>query len=313
MNLKSKKMINIWHKRLTIIIVAITFLTFVVFQNQTIYAKDINDYEDTSISVLTNSTIPLYNNENDIIAYYYELSNGGYIIVNADGSAFIEYSLEDSKIDLLESKNYYYSDVLSLHEKLDSAIAENCITGEIAEVDDIEFNIKKSGINNVKSATDLAMNVVSCLSEGVFEEKKLKYNTMTYKYNPDGRCGAVAGAILLRYYNDYVNTRYVSSTYETYDGKALINFLVNNYLGTGTTYKELRNGLNSYLSDINISYRIRMLQGKNSLDVFNKIREYIKNNKPVIVGLTGSEKYGDHWVVGTGYSILYNKTFGFIN
>lgn len=313
MNLKDKKIVNIWIKRFKIGIAIVAFLMFATFQNKIIYAKDINNYESTDISVLTDSPVALYNNEDDIIAYYYELSTGGYIIVNSDGSDFIEYSLEESEIDLIDNKYYYYNDVLSLHEKVDNQVAENCITGELTEIDDIDFNIKKSGSNNIKNATNLANNVISGLSEGVFEEKKLKYNTYAYNYNPDGRCGAVAGAILLRYYNDYVSTKYVKSAYETDDGKALINLLTNNYLGTGTTYNGLKNGLNSYLTDANIPYRFRTVQGKNSTNVFNKIREYIKNNKPVIVGLTGSERYGEHWVVGTGYSILYNKTLGFIN
>lgn len=311
--MKEKKTINLCMKKFMIVMVTAFLSIFVIFQNQTIYAEDINEYGDINISVLTNSATPLYNNENEIIAYYYELSNGGYVIVNADGSDFIEYSLEESKINLVNGKKYYYSDVLSLYEKIDSTTAENCITGETTEVDDIEFSIKESGKNNKEGATKLATDLLPSFSEGVYEEKKLKHDTMAYNYNPDGRCGAVAVAILLRYFNDYVNSYYIRSSHETSDGKKLINYLVDNYLGTGTTYNELKKGLNSYLSDLNILYRFRPLQGKNSMDVFNKIREYIKNDRPVIVGLTGSDTYGDHWVVGTGYTIVYNKTLGFIN
>lgn len=291
-------------------IIIILFVVIGLFQFFPVYAEGINNKNETEISVLTNSVTPLYNNENEIIAFYYELNNGGYIIVNSDGTDFIEYSLEESMLDLGKDEKYYYNEPLSIYEKIDNSKVENCITNEKTEFKDLEFSIKTSGKCNQKNATDLAIDMIS---SSTFEEEQLNYETKAYDYNPDGRCGAVAGAILLRYYNDYVDTKYITSTYETTDGKKLINYLVDNYLGKGTSYSKLKNGLNSYLSDRNISTRFQAIEGKNSVTVFNKIRSYIKNNRPIIVGLTGSETYGEHWVVGTGYSIIYNQTLGFAN
>lgn len=311
MNLREEKK-NWQGLRKIVNFIIIMIMVIGLFQDLTVYAE-VNYNNDIEISVLTNSVTPLYNDANQIVAFYYELNNGGYIIVNADGSNFIEYSLEESMLDLDKHEKYYYNEPLSIYEKIDNSKVENCITSEITEVKDLEFNIKQSGKCNQKNATDLAVSLISSSTTSTFEEKKLSHETQAYDYNPDGRCGAVASAILLRYYNDYVNTEYITSTYETSDGKKLINYLVDNYLGKGTSYSKLKNGLNSYLSDRNISSRFQMLEGRNSITVFNKIRSYIKNNRPVIVGLTGSDTYGEHWVVGTGYSILYNQTLGYIN
>lgn len=87
----------------------------------------------------------------------------------------------------------------------------------------------------------------------IVEQKTLSSSTKKYDYNPDGRCGAVASAILLRYYNDHFNEAYVASKYETANGKKLINRLTNKFLGTGTTYSELQSGINEYLSNRGIS------------------------------------------------------------
>lgn len=38
---------------------------------------------------------------------------------------------------------------------------------------------------------------------------KLKHATRPYSYNPDGRCGSVAYAITLRYYNVNINMSYI--------------------------------------------------------------------------------------------------------
>lgn len=157
----------------------------------------------------------------------------------------------------------------------------------------------------------MATNLISSSSTSTVEEGKLKHTTRLYGYNPDGRCGAVAAAILLRYYNDYVSTKYVASSYETSNGKKLINRLVDKYLGRGTTYPSLRRGLSNYLKNRGIEKQFQVLRGQNSVPVFNKIRSYIKNDRSLIVGLADNSVYGGHWVVGTGYSLIHNPGIGF--
>lgn len=294
-------------------ICTITVMSMILGLSQGIGASakrtDIN--KETELSVLTNSAIPLYNDNDEVIAFHYELNNGGYIIVNSDGSDFIEYSLEETNLELEKKEKYYYNSPCSIYEKIDNSTVENCATNEEIEIEDLDFKIEQKGSSNQEAATVLATSVVSATATTTVEEKKLSHATKKYDYNYDKRCGSVAGAILLRYYNDYVNTKYVASSYETSDGKKLINLLTNKYLGHGTTYSTLRSGLNQYLSDRGITKKFQVIRGRNSIPVFNKIRSYIKNDRPVIVGLTGNTTYGEHWVVGTGYSLIYNAGIGY--
>lgn len=257
-----------------------------------------------TLSVSEDSTIPLYNDTNEIVAFYFSLNNGGYVIVNSDGSDFIEYSLEPTNTQLDNQKKYYYSSPCSLYEKVDDSVIRNSASNDEVALDEVMFEIEPEDTYNKEAAKALSTTLVSTNSSTVTEENSISNTTKKYDYNPDGRCGSVAGAIVLRYYNDYVDTKYVASSYETSNGRKLINLLTNNYLGTGTNYTSLKKGLNEYLSDSGISSRFNSLTGINSNGVFSKIKTLIKSNMPLIVGLTQHPTYGEHWVVGTGYSIV---------
>lgn len=114
----------------------------VVFLFSSNTAQANNNEED--ITVLKGTSIPLYNENNEVVAFHYELNNGGYIIINSDGSDFIEYSLERSILDLEKDEKYYYNNPCSIYKKVNSSKKiKNCITDERAEVKDLEFNIKK--------------------------------------------------------------------------------------------------------------------------------------------------------------------------
>ena len=55
----------------------------------------------------------------------------------------------------------------------------------------------------------------------------ISHSTARYSYNPDGRCGSVAGAIVLNYYDRYKSPSYVPNSLESSDEcVALINALV---------------------------------------------------------------------------------------
>lgn len=292
------------------IIVLSLLIAFVILSiPNTVNANAKQKEED--ITVLEDSSIPLYNDKDEIIAFHYELNNGGYIIVNSDGSNFIEYSLEKTDENLSKDEKYYYNNPCSIYEKVNNSVIENCTTNEKTEIEDLDFNIKKSSSCNEKAATALATELITTAASSTIEEKKLSHATKKYNYNPDGRCGSVAGAIVLRYYNDYVNTNYVHSSYETSDGKKLINRLTDKYLGTATNYITLRDGLNDYLNNRGITSRFKKLSGRNSTSVFSRIMTTIKTDRPLIVGLTGTTTYKEHWVVGTGYSIIYTSGIGY--
>ncbi|OLR56915.1 hypothetical protein BHK98_02765 [Hornefia porci] len=80
-----------------------------------------------------------------------------------------------------------------------------------------------------------------------------------------------------------------------------MKLLTNKYLGKATDYDKLQKGGSKYLSDRKTKTKLTNKTGLNSKEVYSTIKGKIKANRPLVVGLTGHKKYGDHWVVGTGY------------
>lgn len=245
------------------------------------------------------------------------MENGGYVITDANGENFIEYSMEKENFILDTDKKYYYNEPCSIYQKSDEDTMINIHNNEECQITDIDFEISDEIELSKRAAKESAKSIASSISNlrsvKIIEEKGLSNETRLYSYNPDGRCGAVAAAIVLTYYDCYKYNKYVSGNLTSFTGCSLINFLVKNYLGTETYYADLTSGLNRYLKDRGISTRFYKILGKKSTSVFNKVKSYIKKDCPLIIGLTGHPSYEEHWVVGTGYSIVYSNEFGYAN
>lgn len=298
-------------KQIKKLIIYVAFMLIILSTEGTwqVFAEEI----ETNVTILKDSQMPLYDDSDNIVAYHFTLNNGGYIITNSDGSDFIEYSLEKQDDILKKNVKYYYSGPCSLYKKESNCMVENCYTNEVLQLSSIEFEIEPEADCNEEAAFNLADEIISVgqTDTTVIEEGKLKHSTKKYSYNPDGRCGAVAAAIFLRYYDDYVDTKYIQGSYKTANGEKLINLLVDSYIGISTDYSRMITGLNKYLSDRKIISRFHETKGKNSATVYSTVKTYIKNDKPLIVGLTNHPKYKEHWVVGIGYSTVYSKILGY--
>jgi hypothetical protein len=126
----------------------------------------------------------------------------------------------------------------------------------------------------------------------------ISYVPRAYSYNPNGICGSTAAAIFLMYYDDHVNDNYIPSAYESSGtGEKTVKYLKGYIDGStpGSTYSDMKSGLNKYLSIRGFSQSATILSTSNVLGP-------IGSNRPVIVGLAGHPKYGNHWVVGYGYN-----------
>lgn len=273
-------------------------------------------YADDNDDIRISYQIPLYDNNDNVNAHYFGLSNGGYVITNSDGKELIEFTLNKSNINLDSGKIYYYSGPGELFEKSDSNTVKGMNSKEIISRDKIRCEIKDD--NNKDNAMKAREKVDDLLSSEnkdsygmkVSDKDKLEHSTKRFDYNPDGRCGAVAAAIAMRYYDDYICPKCVRGDEKTANCEKLINVFVGSYLGLSTNYSTFENGLTRYLSDRHVKSKAYCLLGKNSSTVFSKIRSYIKRNRPIIVGLKNHYKYGNHWVVGTGYIITSHPITG---
>lgn len=263
--------------------------------------------------------IGLYDENENVVAYYKNLSNGGYAIISADGNECIEFSRENIYGELSYEKKYYYSGPLGMYTRdttNDNNIGEikNVITEEYTRMDEIEFSVQTGDVS-VEKVNNTRLNIEnSCLESNMstrsgtntlLESRYLAHSTERYSYNPDGRCGSVATAIVLKYYYDYRSIEYIDSTQVTSDGVRLINLLTDYYIPTNAGYVDMVNGIGNYLTyrfsytgmRINATY----IHELNSTDVYNRLKNYVANDRPLILGLLNHPKYTNHWVVGTGY------------
>ncbi|SKA59471.1 hypothetical protein SAMN02745111_00001 [Eubacterium uniforme] len=323
---------------LSIAIVFTTHISVATEQKNELYITD-------SLVVDCNTTEPLYNVEDSIVAYYMQ-GEKGYAIIGVDGE-LIEFS-ENFKIDefnACDDEKSYYAGVGSYYSETnhDNEI-ENIATGE---------KVKKKDVNNIEIETDeVYKNIDNYKGINISNKKKsvtitypkgikdpkgkstytnTTYNNMTLQkygsiphrtryinYNNDNTCGSSASAIFFYYYYDHISSSYINNKY--YDAKTDIEQMafVNHFKkllgdsGKGTDYKEVKKGINKYLSEIgknqNCVYKeknaVEELLNKNYIQ--EKIEDIIDNKRPCIVGLKNEPTYHDHWVVGGGYARYFS-------
>ena len=292
------------------------------------------------LTVDEDSAVPLYNNEDDISAYYIEGDDNGYVIIDDEGNV-VEFSYQGSIHEIEESNtdcyyggpgNYYVeadddSDILLDISSDDTVDKDDIETfdGEDSTCEDkcCDTEIGDNGLRK-KSATITLPDGIN-YSDGKRQYTHIHYNTLTLKskntlpyhsryfsYNYNSTCGSTAAAILIYYYFDHVDKSYIKTDkYKKGDitsQKALVKrfqkLLGDN--GNGTTNAEVRNGINRYLKSIGKKGSCKYISKYNVIhSVISKIKNRINNKRPCIVGLEGEPEYKDHWCVGIGYASYY--------
>lgn len=248
---------------------------------------------------------PLYDANDNVCAYIVSLKPVGYIIFNETGviecSHTVDYPI-DSEI------NYYFGP-LQLYKKTNSGY-QHLVSKEIVSKDciqslDSSFKVKQKVVLS-KSAESSNL-----ITPRYVAEKSLPYRPRTYSYNPDYRCGSLALAITLMYYDDHIDSYMVPNWIANADNtgqyfssllKPHVEDINSNH---GSSAADLSSGADWYFAyrGINNQYHsIRMIN-----PTYDGYRAIIDTNKPVMVLINSHPSYGDHWIVGYGY---YYQTYG---
>lgn len=264
----------------------------------------IQEYIDTAFdNYEIKDKIPLYDLDDNVTAYMITLSPVGYIIYNHDeiieSSHTLDYQITKQKI--------YYCGPLSMFELQGDCAYRNLISSEVSNFSELQLLEQSFKSLSLKEDTDLKStffaedSIVPC----TVSNYKLPYLPRTYSYNPDGRCGSVALAITLMYYDDHIDSNVVPSWISSADNtgeyfstllKPHVEDIDSSY---GSTTSELQRGANWYFSyrGINSQYSATALYNT----TFSRYRAIIDTNRPVIVDLNAHPTYKEHWVVGYGY------------
>ncbi len=261
------------------------------------------DVQETVISYVRNNLdldieikdkINLYNLDDNIIAFAFILSSGGYIISDLKGEiiqAYFEYTkTSDVFCDVVEETKIYYAGVDNYFIKKNSCMID-LFTGE-----EIEENIVSQLINNfeeISSKPVATSNSSSGITPYAVTSKYMLANPLaTISYNPNNLiCGSTAAAILLFYYDDYKDGNVLQGLYESdRTGETIIKFLavpINGGISDtsrGATVSDIRDGLNIYFNSMNLKDYSAIADSRNlGFGYSNDFMNMIRSDKPFIL------------------------------
>ncbi len=230
------------------------------------------------------------NGEYEAVAF--TLGEKGYIIVNLKDMTIPELSFENPN-PYLNIENPVYNGTLGYYSKKGNefvSLKDNVSVG----MEQFNKVYSKEEISNKK---ELVQGLEDSSKEQLRHVNIERYINGSLKtwYISGGHCGSIACAICMRYYDDYVSTKYVASNQT--DEDSLIS-LMQQYVGAGgTSTSDLVDGLNEYFDDRNV-YNTTYSKSYFS---FNTIKNKINKSRPVIIDTDSHPTYGEHWIIAHGY------------
>lgn len=233
-------------------------------------------------------------------AVVFDISNGGYIIVNINDLSVPEISFE-GKNPYDGCENPVYNGPLNYY-LCDNNEFYSIKSGEKIDVDNEEAYEKKP-LEDKAEYVDTLLKNNKKRAKARTVRKYLSPMPQNWSYNTDSFCGALACAICMRYYYDNVNSNYVDSLFSN---EIDLTTLMRGYVGYRETYKEdLVIGLNRYFSDRGVD---NIARHNGSVFNFDTIINTVDRNRPAIVGIHNHEPYRHHWIIAWGYHYIVNNS-----
>ena len=246
----------------------------------------------------------------------YLLDPYGYAILYNETNGFMEgcYS-ENTFVEEMEDETAYYYGGPGNYYTYDGNCFCSLLTGEVLEQTAIQYIADAEMIVHTNEG---AIENTSAISprgsiendrEVVVAESYFS-NLVEYGDNVLGTCTVLAIAILLGYYDEYVNDNYVLDRYRDGNGtnedfhQTLINFVYEDDPPGGLFIREALDGINWYLEFYDISSRLHALYSSRGR-ANNKIVSMLESGYPVVASM--STAYGApacHTVVV--YGAIYN-------
>lgn len=304
--------------RKRIIVLLFCIIVFIVaLPKNVVYAYDNNSLQSnpTIQSLLKNLDeqgnylqIQLLKDYNEVERYYYlPFVTGGYLIYDEELDVVHEYSTTNGNSYIEGKSNLYYYGALGYIQKYQEEfydIASGKNFGNLTHFKSFASQTDDKLIQNknkVQTRTVSAQDAQSCIS-GVVPN---------FWYNPNGICGSTAAAMMLRWYDIYVDGDYVPSDLVDNDGVTLIKHLVPYIDGDipGSDQLDMYNGIMNYCNDQGVSHSVS-LDYATAINVVGRVDTY---QRPFVLKLNGAPTYGNHWVTGYGYNISNGETYVIVN
>lgn len=236
---------------------------------------------------------------------YLPFSTGGYLIYDKNLDIIHEYSTNTGNEYIEKNTDIYYTGALRYFVKKNDYF--------------VELSTGKS-VGSAIKFTEIATTIEERISE---KRQKLTSTRLAaarstisgtvpnYSYNPDGICGSTASAMMLRWYDLYVNQNYVPSNLESSNGVNLIIHLRTYIEGntSGSTVGQVYSGIASYCSNRGVSHNV----GYAVVDINYIVGRIDTYGTPFVLGLYNHPTYNNHWVTCYGYSVSGGYNFAIVN
>ena len=256
-------------------------------------------------------TIEMRQSDGTVRYLYISFLKNGYMIFDKIDKCIIEYSREERNSFIesaKEKQNLYYVGPLGYYEESENNIfdlkSKKTIGGKEVLVD-LEKAITKD------YQKQKANQRVAARSYGV---KRITGTVPNYSYNENNTCGSTASAMWLKWYDNYVDNRYVPGSIECVRDKGvvlckyLISYIDDNWY-EGSDPIDVVNGIQKFLKEQGISYYPTTELATISM-IYSRVASF---NRPYILLLSGAPTYGNHWVTGYGYEDNSNGSFAIVN
>lgn len=287
----------------TMLAIVMLFSSATVFAEEydTKYASENVNIAKTRAEMFLNSVgrpvaldegILLKNLNGEYEAVLFSMPANGYIIVNIKDLSIPELSFENSN-PYDNVTNPVYNGALSYYSK----VGEEFISLEdnsIIRMEEFKNIYSKEDVSSKEALISTLENASQIQLRHVNVERYINGSLKTW-YISGGHCGSIASAICMRYYYDYVSTSYVPSGST---GQNDLIALMQQYVGSGgTTYNNLKNGLNNYFNARSVNNSATATTSFS----FSRVKTQINQNRPIIIGTTNHPTFGEHWIIGHGY------------
>ena len=274
--------------------------------------------DDTQFSIEDSFSLRSFTNNEELYTLY-TLNPYGYAIFLNETGDFMEGCYQDNSFAeaLQATETYYYGGPGRYYSYKEgcyfSLISdESLVQEDIQILAGVESRVhtteRANEINPNGSARGTIENDVSVMVQRSYFEGLTEHGQ-----NVNGTCTVVATAILLGYYANFVNSRFVPTQYRDGNGTTesfhqLLNSYVykNNQQG-GIYIHDAVSGINSYLSSQGLGYRMQYYNNSIQANVINKMVSTLTAGRPLIasVGMSYGATYNHTMVI---YGVEYNST-----
>lgn len=255
--------------------------------------------------LLFQSQKKLKNSEGNERYLYIPFSDNGYLIFDLKLNIISEFSTSSNNYYIDNNTDVYYLGALSYFVKNNKNYVNIQNKDDVILSDDYK-SAEKVIDENIKNKLN-QKNKLPLVNDSQYISGSLP----NYSYNPDGICGTTSAAMLLKWYDKYVNSNYVPSNLEN-NQTSFIEYLRSYVDGSvpGTVTTDVYSGIISYCSSRGISHP----GGYSTSDIPSYIVGRVSTyGTPYCLNLN-SVPFGErHWVTGYGYTSSNGTVFAIVN